>query len=63
MGKLKTGERKRPGGGYEKRFTIDGVRYSVYAERKDDLQAKEDAKQTQIRGCQEFCVFRLTNRI
>lgn len=42
MGKLKTGERKRPGGGYEKRFTIKGVRYSVYAERKEDLQAKED---------------------
>lgn len=50
MGKLKTGERKRPGGGYEKRFTIDGVRYSVYAERKDDLQAKEDAKRTQIKA-------------
>lgn len=50
MGKLKTGERKRPGGGYEKRFTIDGVRYSVYAERKDDLQAKEDAKRAQIKA-------------
>lgn len=41
MGKMRTGERKRPGGGYEKRFTIKGVRYSVYAERKEDLQAKE----------------------
>lgn len=50
MGKLKTGERKRPGGGYEKRFTIDGVRYSVYAEKKDDLQAKEDAKRAQIKA-------------
>lgn len=50
MGKLKTGERKRPGGGYEKRFTIDGVRYSVYAERKEDLQAKEDAKRAQVKA-------------
>lgn len=50
MGKMRTGERKRPGGGYEKRFTIDGVRYSVYAERKEDLQAKEDAKRAQIKA-------------
>lgn len=50
MGKLKTGERKRPGGGYEKRFTIKGVRYSVYAERKEDLQAKEDEKRAQIKA-------------
>lgn len=50
MGKLRTGERKRPGGGYEKRFTVQGVRYSVYAERKEDLQAKEDEKRAQIKA-------------
>ena len=50
MGKMRTGERKRPGGGYEKRFTIKGVRYSVYAERKEDLQAKEDEKRAQIKA-------------
>lgn len=50
MGKMRTGERKRPGGGYEKRFTVQGVRYSVYAERKEDLQAKEDEKRAQIKA-------------
>ena len=48
MAKLHTGERKRPGGGYEKRFIVDGVRYSVYADNTEDLRKKAKEKEDQL---------------
>lgn len=50
MAKLHTGERKRPGGGYEKRITVDGVRYSVYADNTDDLRKKAKEKEDQLKA-------------
>lgn len=50
MAKLHTGERKRPGGGYEKRFTVEGVRYSVYADNTDDLRKKAKEREEQLKA-------------
>lgn len=41
MAKLPQGTRKRSDGSYEKRFTIDGKRYSVYAPNTKELAEKE----------------------
>ena len=41
MAKLPQGTRKRKDGKYEKRFTMNGTRYSVYATTVKELSEKE----------------------
>lgn len=50
MAKLKTGQRKRPGGGYEMRFIYEGVRYSVYSDNTTDLEEKAEEKKAQLKA-------------
>lgn len=48
MARLKAGVRKRDNGTLEKRVTIEGKRYSIYAKSQEELQAKEIELQKQI---------------
>lgn len=48
MQKLPTGVRKRKTGLFEKRFSINGMRYSVYGRSLKQLNAKEQSKRSQI---------------
>lgn len=41
MARLAAGSRKRADGTFEKRFTVDGVRYSVYGRNAKELAQKE----------------------
>ena len=49
MAKLAHGVRKKPDGGYEKRFTIDGQRYSVYGRSLKELSENEQARLEEIK--------------
>ena len=49
MARIPTGFRKRTGG-FEKRFTVNGVRYSVYGVTIKECQEKEQEKREQIRA-------------
>ena len=52
MAKLPSGTRRRKDGTLEKRFTIDGTRYSVYAVNTKELAEKEQLLREQIKqGC------------
>lgn len=44
------GARKRPGGGYEWRFTVEGVRTSVGAPTVDELWMKHDERAAEIKA-------------
>ena len=48
MARLGTGTRKRANGTLEKRFTIDGKRYSVYGKTTKELAENEQAKRNEI---------------
>lgn len=48
MARLATGVRKRPDGTFEKRFTLEGKRYSVYGKTTKELNAKEIELRKQI---------------
>ena len=48
MAKYGAGIRKRPDGLLEKKFSVKGVRYSVYGHNRADLAAREDEKRKQI---------------
>lgn len=48
MGRVSAGERKRPQGGYEKRFFINGVRYSVYGRTLTEVRQKAKEKESQV---------------
>lgn len=48
MARLGAGVRKRADGSLEKRFTIDGKRYSVYGKTSKEITAKEQAIRSQI---------------
>ena len=48
MARLSSGIRQRPDGSYEKRFTINGKRYSVYGESIKAVNAKEFEKKKEI---------------
>ena len=50
MARVPTGFRKRPGGGFEKRFTVDGVRYSVYGATIKECQDREQEKREQLKA-------------
>ena len=50
MGRIPTGTRKTKSGAYEKRFTVDGVRYSVTGRTAAELHEKEEAKRQQIKA-------------
>ena len=41
MGRLGSGTRKRADGMLEKRFTVDGKRYSVYGKNTKEIEQKE----------------------
>lgn len=47
---IPAGARKRPGGGYEWRFTVEGVRTSVGAPTIDELWIKHDERATEIKA-------------
>ena len=49
MAKLPQGTRKRSDGSFEKRFTIDGKRYSVYAPNTKELAEKEQELRNTIK--------------
>lgn len=49
MARLASGVRKRKDGTLEKRFTIDGRRYSVYGATQKDLNEKEQEMREQIK--------------
>ena len=49
MARLASGVRKRKDGTLEKRFTIDGKRYSVYAATQKELAEKEQETREQIK--------------
>ena len=49
MARVPTGFRKRPGGGFEKRFTVDGVRFSVYGSTIKECQEREQQKREQLK--------------
>ena len=49
MAKLPSGTRRRKDGTLEKRFTIDGTRYSVYAVNTKELAEKEQLLREQIK--------------
>lgn len=52
MAKLPSGTRRRKDGTLEKRFTINGIRYSVYAVNTKELAEKEQLMREQIKqGC------------
>lgn len=48
MAKLPTGMRRRSDGVYEKRFMMNGVRYSVYGGSRKEIEQKEQALRKQI---------------
>ena len=48
MARLPQGVRARANGGYEKRFTVDGVRYSVYGATPKECMKKETEKRQAI---------------
>lgn len=48
MARLAQGVRKRPDGTLEKRFTVDGKRYSIYGANNKELQQKEKEIRKQI---------------
>lgn len=48
MARLPQGVRARAKGGYEKRFTVDGVRYSVYGATPKECMKKETEKRQAI---------------
>lgn len=48
MARLAQGVRKRPDGLLEKRFTVDGKRYSIYGATNKELQQKEQEIRSQI---------------
>ena len=48
MGRLPAGVRRRNNGRYEKRFTVNGVRYSVYSDSLDELIKEEIKKREEI---------------
>ena len=48
MARLAQGVRKRPDGTLEKRFTVDGKRYSIYGANNKELQQKEKELRAQI---------------
>ena len=48
MARLPQGVRKRPDGLLEKRFTIEGKRYSIYGVNNKELQQKEKEIRQQI---------------
>lgn len=50
MARVPTGFRKRPGGGFEKRFTVDGVRFSVYGSTIKECQEREQQKRDQLKA-------------
>lgn len=50
MARLAAGVRKRANGTLEKRFTVDGVRYSVYGKTKKEIQEKETETREQIKA-------------
>lgn len=47
---IPAGARKRPGGGYEWRFTVEGVRTSVGALTVDELWIKHDERAAEIKA-------------
>lgn len=47
---IPAGARKRPGGGYEWRFTVEGVRTSVGAPTVDELWIKHDERAAEIKA-------------
>lgn len=47
---IPAGARKRPGGGYEWRFTVEGVRTSVGAPTVDELWIKHDEREAEIKA-------------
>ncbi len=49
MKRLAAGVRLVKSGRYEKRFTVDGVRYSVYGKTAKELAEKETAKRLQLK--------------
>lgn len=52
MAKLPAGTRKRENGTFEKRFTVNGKRYSIYATNTKELAEKEQVLREEIkRGC------------
>ena len=48
--KIPAGARKRPGGGYEWRFTVEGIRTSVGAPTIDELWIKHDERAAEIKA-------------
>lgn len=44
------GARKRPGGGWEWRFTVDGVRASVGAPTIEELKIKQKEREAEIKA-------------
>ena len=50
MARVPTGFRKRPGGGFERRFTVDGVRFSVYGSTIKECQEREQEKREQLKA-------------
>ena len=50
MARVPTGFRKRPGGGFEKRFTVNGVRFSVYGSTIKECQEREQEKREQLKA-------------
>ncbi len=50
MARVPTGFRKRTGGGFEKRFTVNGVRYSVYGATIKECQDREQEKREQLKA-------------
>lgn len=49
MAKLPTGTRRRKDGSLEKRFTVNGKRYSIYASNTKELTEKEQETREQIK--------------
>ncbi|WP_416177077.1 tyrosine-type recombinase/integrase [Dialister sp.] len=47
---IPAGARKRPGGGYEWRFTVDGVRASVGAPTIEELKIKQKEREAEIKA-------------
>lgn len=48
MARLGAGTRRRPDGSLEKRFTIDGKRYSVYGKNAKEISQKEQETRKRI---------------
>ena len=62
MARLPQGVRARAKGGYEKRFTVDGVRYSVYGATPKECMKKETEKRQAIAaGTRRITPLRLVN--